>query len=349
MGQVDIIQSNTEAAVSEGLPTNQEVSESKKKGISGSTIKIIAIIAMVIDHFAAVVLTRQMIASGYLDAFNSGVYEEVMGWLHDNELLYYSYDLMRMVGRLGFPIFCFLLVEGFTRTKNIKSYLLRMGIFALVSEIPFDLAMTGKLFHWGYQNVFFTLFLGLFVLWAFDFFAKQQLGKFWGVVAETTGALLPAAYITMTLGNLAGVERISSILLGCGVITIFLAILILVCTKKYGCQKVQEICADVSVLLLVMYLADLLYTDYSGMGVLTIAVMYLFRKSRIKSMLAGCLVLFFMNVNEWFAFFALIPVAMYNGKRGMKIKYFFYAFYPAHLLILYLIAVLMGWGNISVM
>lgn len=342
-------QSNNEAAVSEPLPQNQDVTESKKKGISGSTIKLIAIIAMVIDHVAAVVLARQMIASGYLDAINSGIYEEVMGWLNDNMLLYYSYDFMRTVGRLGFPIFCFLLVEGFMRTKNVKSYLLRMGVFALVSEIPFDLAMTGSWFHWGYQNVFFTLFLGLFTLCAFAFFEKQVLSKGWGILVNTTGALLPAAYVTMCLANIAGVKRIGSILLGCGIICIFLAILILICTKKYGEHKVQTICADISVLMVVMYLADLLYTDYSGMGVLTIVVMYLFRKSKVKSMVAGCIVLTIMNFSEWFAFFSIIPVALYNGKRGLRMKYFFYVFYPLHLLILYLLSYFMGWGNIAVM
>ena len=121
------------------MSPNLNTTEGKKKGISGSTLKIIAILAMVIDHVAAVVLSRQMIASGYLVAYQSRVYEEYMGWIYDHRLLFYGYDLMRMVGRLGFPIFCFLLVEGFRRTKNVKSYLLRMGIFALVSEIPFDL------------------------------------------------------------------------------------------------------------------------------------------------------------------------------------------------------------------
>ena len=340
---------NNETAACEQLSPNENTVENKKRGISGSTLKIIAIVAMVIDHIAAVVLARQMIATGYLDAMNSGVYEEVMGWLTDNMLLYYSYDFMRMVGRLGFPIFCFLLVEGFLRTGNVKKYLLRMGIFALVSEIPFDLAMTGSFFHWTYQNVFFTLFLGLFALIAFEFFAKQELKKGWGILVKTTGALFPAAYITMALANLAGVERISSLLMGCGVITIFLAILILICVKKYGERKVQTVCADISVLLMVMYLADLIYTDYSGMGVLTIAMMYFFRKSKLKAMTAGCITLFVMNINEWFAFFSILPVTMYNGKRGLKMKYFFYVFYPLHLLILYLVSYFMGWGNISLM
>lgn len=346
---MEIKQNDNEMAAIEQLAPDELTTKKKRKGISGSTLKWIAMIAMLIDHTAAVVLARKMIASGYLDVVNSGIYEEVMGWLTDNMLLFYSYDFMRMVGRLGFPIFCFLLVEGFLHTGNVKKYLLRMGVFALVSELPFDLAMSGKLCYWNYQNVFFTLFLGLFTLVAFEFFDKLEWKKGWGMLANTTGALFPAAYITMALANLAGVERIGSILLGCGVICIFLAILILVCIRKFGEAKVQSICADVSVLLMVMYLADLLCTDYSGMGVLTIALMYVFRKSKIKSMTAGCITLVVMNISEWFAFLAIPFVASYNGKRGMKMKYFFYAFYPLHLLILYLISCFLGWGAIAVM
>jgi hypothetical protein len=55
-----------------------------------------------------------------------------------------------------------------------------------------------------------------------------------------------------------------------------------------------------------------------------------------------------MALNEITAFFVLIPIALYNGRRGLKMKYFFYAFYPAHLLILWLIAAAMGMGWIAV-
>ena len=65
-------------------------------------------------------------------------------------------------------------------------------------------------------------------------------------------------------------------------------------------------------------------------------------------MLAGCIVLTLMSFSEITAFLALIPVALYNGRRGLKMKYFFYAFYPVHLLLIWLAALMMGTGWVSV-
>lgn len=99
-------------------------------------LKMIAIITMLIDHIGAVLIP------------------------YDNRW----YMLFRGIGRLSFPIFCFLIVEGFNHTKNVKNYLIRLGVFAFVSEIPFDLAFYHKMFSWQHQNVFFTLFLGLLLI-----------------------------------------------------------------------------------------------------------------------------------------------------------------------------------------
>ena len=63
-------------------------------------------------------------------------------------------------------------------------------------------------------------------------------------------------------------------------------------------------------------------------------------------MLSGCIVLSLMSLSELPAFLTLIPIALYNGERGLKMKYFFYAFYPVHLFLIWLIAALMGMGNI---
>lgn len=123
---------------------------SEGKGITGSTLKMIAIITMFIDHTAAVILERML----YMQRFSS-------------QTAYTVYIIMRLVGRLGFPIFCFLLIEGFCHTRNVKKYACRLFLFALLSEIPFDLGFRGSIFYRQYQNVFFTLLIGLIVLAGF--------------------------------------------------------------------------------------------------------------------------------------------------------------------------------------
>ena len=121
-----------------------------RPGFSGSTIKIIAVAAMLIDHAAATVLARYLIG-GIREAADTGT---TQNWLAENAMWYDIYDVMRGIGRLGFPIFCFLLVEGYQRTRDVKKYALRLGLFALISDVPFDLAICGTPFHMGYQNVY---------------------------------------------------------------------------------------------------------------------------------------------------------------------------------------------------
>ena len=92
-----------------------------KKGISGSTLKMIAIVTMVIDHIGAAVLARLLMVNGLgeLDQTNA---DAIMQWLSANGALYWTYTIMRMIGRVAFPIFCFLLVEGFLHTHDVKKY-----------------------------------------------------------------------------------------------------------------------------------------------------------------------------------------------------------------------------------
>ena len=112
---------------------NPSVNISRYQRLDGTVLKLIACLSMVIDHLGAV------------------CFSGMMGF--------------RIIGRLAFPIYCFLLVEGAVHTHDMKKYILRMGIFALISEVPFDLAFYHRLVYTGHQNVFFTLGLGLLAIW----------------------------------------------------------------------------------------------------------------------------------------------------------------------------------------
>lgn len=321
-----------------------------KKGLTGSTIKLIAIIAMLIDHTAATILERMIMREGYMLATTNDKW--LSEWIDAHRLLYFSYMTMREIGRFGFPIFCFLLVEGFLHTHNRKKYAMRLFLFALISEIPFDFAFRGKWFYSGYQNVFFTLFLGLLAMCGFAWLKDHLKGGAPGSVCLVTGVLFTGCY-----GALIGEDIIYLLLdpflditisntaffIACAVFWAAITACILFrIAKKRNPLQAQVIAADLVVLCLAAFAADLLKTDYAGFGVITIALMYAFRKSRVKSMLAGCICLTVMEISEASAFLMLIPISKYNGQRGLNLKYVFYAFYPVHLGLLYLICLAMG-------
>ena len=96
---------------------------------------------------------------------------------------------MRMIGRVAFPIFCFLLIQGFLHTHDVKKYAARLFAFALISELPFDLAFKGKI-DFSYQNVFFTLFIGLMTMIAFRWIEEHTDWSGWQRVILYIAALV---------------------------------------------------------------------------------------------------------------------------------------------------------------
>lgn len=93
---------------------------------------------------------------------------------HIGFIFYPDMIALRVIGRIAFPIYCFLLVQGFLHTSNLKKYMVRMGVFALLSEVPFDLARAGYWLDLSRQNVFITLFLGLCCMTIYRLSEKKQ-------------------------------------------------------------------------------------------------------------------------------------------------------------------------------
>lgn len=210
--------------------------------INTFTLKMIAVLSMLIDHI------------GYM------FFPEMIGF--------------RIIGRIAFPIFAYTLVEGFVYTHDLKKYIMRMGMLAFISEIPFDLATTGKILEFGHQNVFFTLTIGLIMLY---FFIKPS-------------------------------NKV----------------------EKYG------------MVILLFLISELLHTDYSSMGLLMILCFYLYREkpqARMMSVFAVNMIL--MGGLQMYGAAAIVPISMHNREQGPRAKGFFYAFYPAHLLVLFLIKMIL--------
>lgn len=126
-------------------------------------LKLIAYIAMFIDHVGA------RIVKPYTDA-----HLETMGYQMMRRLDT-TYNACRIIGRIAFPIFVFMLVQGFFLTRSRLRYFLRLLLFVFISEIPFDLACRGKMFAWDTQSVMITLAIGFLVLVALDSIGKLPI------------------------------------------------------------------------------------------------------------------------------------------------------------------------------
>lgn len=218
--------------------------QEKKGFLDNFTLKLIAIITMTIDHI------------GYIFLANSGN----------------NYLISRAIGRIAFPIFCFLIVEGFHHTKSPINYLIRLLLFALISEVPFDLAFFNNIFDPAHQNVFFTLAIGLACL-----FCLEEMK-----------------------------------------------------TKRWF-----------SILLVILFAVSyFIHCDYGPGGVLLICTFYFTGQSRDKFwmqlILCGLIFYLFFGAAELFGLIAILLIFLYNGKRGYnKMQWFFYLYYPLHLLILH--------------
>ena len=213
------------------------------------TIKIIACITMLFDHIKYVTPSMRNFVTIYF-------------------------------GRISFPLFAFLLTEGYIHTSNLKKYYVRLIVFGLISQIPFMLFRT-LIGEWMMLNIMFTLLFGLATITVYD--------------------------------------------------------------------KIKTKYISIPIILLLIILADRVKVDYGWFGVSLIFILYLFKDKKIPlviSYVAIIIVYFYMeemlifNSNNIMRFICynipLLFIFLYNKKLGKKTKYFFYLFYPIHLLVFYL-------------
>lgn len=256
--------------------------------LSGNSVKIIAILAMMVDHLCKIVLAWA-ISNIYFPLYEQGT----LSWEKFKALDYFIRFTLQGVGTIAFPLFCFLLSEGFYYTKNRKRYISMMLVFAVISEIPFDIGffrdysmnMGTYPFYWAYQNVFFTLFLGLAALYFIDKFS---------------------------------------------------------CNEKNRSQKIKSILLQICSIGTMMGLSILLHSDYGSQGIIFIVGFYICRKNRIYQILM--FLVFYMittgNQPTMFILISALIIMLYNGNHGkLQLKYFFYLFYPIHIILLYWVTV----------
>lgn len=270
--------------------------------IDGSTLKMIAVITMLIDHVGAGLIAYMYSYGRIPSAFTQ-------------EQFLRLYQISRAVGRTAFPIYCFLLVQGLRYTSSRLRYMLWLFVFAVISEIPFDLAImvnnhyastfqiveilrTNLVREMEHQNVFFTLAIGLAVIWAMDETLTMTERNVKQMIAGGRNkAFITPAYVS---GYLV-----------CGMFA------------AAG-----------------WYLADLLRTDYNHSGVMLIVILYLLQRLSPLDLVIAYLYFAFLSgeYNEQWTFAAFLLLYCYSGRRGFirsGNKFWFYAFYPVHMFLIY--------------
>lgn len=234
--------------------------------ITSNTLKIIAMILMLIDHTGMLFFPQHLI--------------------------------FRILGRIAFPIFAFQVAEGYRHTSNQSKYLNRLFIFALISEIPFNLLTSGSLININNQNVMFTLLFGLILIIQIDKYQKNN---------NRNNLIIAITYS-----------------------------------------------------LVLSFLSTIFNFDYGAMGVMSVAMFFLF-KDKILLQLLGLIYINIIAIEtmiiplnmlgyklyipiQSFAALAMFPIYFYNGNKGnlsKRIGRYLYYFYPVHMLILVILKALL--------
>ena len=236
-----------------------------KKIINNNTLKIIAMILMLLDHLWGTIIPGNQ-------------------W-------------MTLIGRMAFPIFAFLIVEGFFHTSDLKKYMKRLFIFGLISEIPFNLIYTGSIIFPFHQNVMFTLLLGLLII--------NEIDKLKNNI-EIKKKIIPILKIFLFLL----ISIIGFVDYG---VTGVLTIVVFYLFRGFKLAWIGQLIS-----LILLYIVF-----FEGQSV----ILNIFNHEYFLPLQSiGILSLIFIWLYNG-----------EKGKNNKLIKYLFYSFYPVHMLVLYLI------------
>lgn len=250
------------------MPTHEtNLSAPSRFDISAAVLHILAMVLMLMDHLWATLLPAQ--------------------------------DWLTCAGRVAFPIFAFMSVEGYFHTHNFKKYAQRMLLFAVLSEIPFDLMYGGTWFYPVHQNVIWSLLMGLLGIHLMETVRKKQ--KPWVYVLVSAGVVAAGGI----LGTLCMVDYY-----GVGVLTVF--IFYFFRGRKWWCLLGQLLAlywVNVQMLGGLMYPIQLFDMEFElcqqGLALLALLPIWLYRGRQ--------------------------------GYHSKPFQYACYAFYPVHMLILVLV------------
>lgn len=248
--------------------------------VDAALMKQIAVAAMFIDHatLSFLEVARNEEGVRIMNTFAAGKALDEIG---------------RGIGRLAFPVFCFMIVEGFFHTRDRWRYLIRLLICAAVSQLPFCLLVFPESTK-PHADTIFTLTIGYVLIWCIDTLRRKLVGDGKLIGEEKMTALRAARLAVLALlgGGLTYAACMLALWRGC---------------------------------------------DYKYGGVICILILYLFYDAREWALTLAWLWLSYYNHNEILAITGFALIWCYNEKRGRQKKYFFYLFYPGHLLLLYLI------------
>ena len=244
--------------------------------INANTLRVIACILMLMDHSWATVIPGS--------------------------------DWLTYAGRMAFPIFAFQIAEGFFHTSDFKKYARRLFVFALISEIPFNLMYASSVIYPFHQNVMFTLLLGLLAIKSLDAIRMACAGHSFKDWNSSTVKFLILGLLKASLCVLAAGIGFTDY----GITGVLTIILFYLCRGFRMAPLVQ--------------LAGMVYINcFAIMG-------------RTIPLTLGSMSFDFPT--QGFAVLSLIFIWLYNGKKGRSSKvlqYGFYTFYPVHMLILAMI------------